>query len=331
MASKGTQKAAMLLASLDAATAAELLKGLPSEDIQEIGAELAQLDSSGRRNNKEEAAVALEFHNSIVKGNTPGLNIKSFLGEMLVSTLGKDKAHKVQTYIAKATEKTDPFAEIRLAETDELILALEGTHPQTMAVVLSELPPKKCQDIMAFLKDDIRTTVVCKMTTLDLIRNEVKHRIAAMVLERLRAFKGEKLPPDREQTLRKLAIVLGGLHRDLRDKMIEEIGQHDEQSAKKVRELMVTWEDIPAIVDRSLQEALRSVDLAKLALALYGAEDNVAEKIEANISDRATETLQEEMSLMQDPLEPEILDARDEIIQPLREANEQGTLRMIGR
>ncbi|MCK5472800.1 MAG: flagellar motor switch protein FliG, partial [Planctomycetes bacterium] len=41
----GKQKAAMLLMSLDAVTAAELLKGMPPEKIRDIGTELAQLDA----------------------------------------------------------------------------------------------------------------------------------------------------------------------------------------------------------------------------------------------------------------------------------------------
>ena len=67
----GKRKAAMLLASLDAATAVELLKGLPPENVQDIGTELARLDASGRRNDQEEMQIAQEFHTSIVKGQTP--------------------------------------------------------------------------------------------------------------------------------------------------------------------------------------------------------------------------------------------------------------------
>ncbi|MHC4260826.1 MAG: magnesium and cobalt transport protein CorA [Planctomycetota bacterium] len=50
----GKQKAAMLLMSLDAATAAELLKGVDANALQDIAVELALLDSSGRRDNTEQ-------------------------------------------------------------------------------------------------------------------------------------------------------------------------------------------------------------------------------------------------------------------------------------
>ena len=38
--------------------------------------------------------------------------------------------------------------------------------------------------------------------------------------------------------------------------------------------------------------------------------------------------LDEEISLMQEPMEEEVIEAREEIVRPLREANEAGTLRI---
>jgi len=66
-----------------------------------------------------------------------------------------------------------------------------------------------------------------------------------------------------------------------------------------------------------------------LALALYEADEEISQKIRSNISERAAAMLDEEASLMQEPLEREILDAREEIVKTLREANEEGTLRRV--
>ena len=98
-----------------------------------------------------------------------------------------------------------------------------------------------------------------------------------------------------------------------------------------VKRLMITWEDIPLVADRSLQESLRSVDSGKLALALYGADEDIVQKIRSNISDRAVSMLDEEISLMQEPIEKEVLVAREEVIEPLRQANDEGKLRLTRR
>lgn len=327
----GKQKVAMLLMSLDSVTAAELLRGLPPDDIQEIAMELARIDASEQRDIKEQARIAREFYNSLREEQTQRFSVKSFLNEMLVSILDKDRANQIQSEIRETIEKKDLFVDIRQASTEELVLALEGEHPQTIAVVLSELAPKKSQEILSLLKEETRLKAVCKMTNPDLMGKRVKQQIASTISQRLRSLKGETLVERPEQTLRKLAVVLSGLEREMRDQMVDEIAKQDEGTATMVRRLMITWEDIPSVADRSLQEALRTVNAGKLAIALHGADEEIVQKIRSNISERALATLDEETSLMQEPLEKEVLDAREEVVKPLRDANEEGKLRVKGR
>ena len=327
----GTQKAAMLLMSLDAATATELLKGLDAEDIHEIAMELAHIDVSNKISNDEKTQIAQEFCSSLQQMEARKFSMKAFLNEMLMTVLDEEAALQIQTEVKKISGGTDQFGEIRLASSDELVLALKGEHPQTIAVVLSELDPKKSQDVLARLDEEIRIKAVCRMLNPELVGSGVKQRMAFTVSERLQGLKGETLSERPEQTLRKLAVVLSGLETDLRDQMLEEISKHDEETAKTVRNLMITWDDIASIADRSMQEALRSVEPGKLAVALYGANDVIIEKIRSNISERAVASLDEEISLMQDPIEKEVLEAREEVVNPLRDANEQGTLRVTGR
>jgi len=331
MAFTGKQKAAMLLMSLDTLTAVELLKSLDPDEIQEIAIELARIDASGRRDAKEQAKIIREFCNSLNLEQNQKFSVRSFLNEILVNILDKEKVEQIQSQVKIATEKKDVFLDIRLASTDELVLALDGEHPQTIAVVLSELPPKKSQEVLSLLNEEARLKAVCKMTNPELIGSGVRQRMAATVTKRLKSFKGETLVERPEQALRKLALVLSGLEQDLRDQMLAEIGKDDEETAVMVKRLMITWEDIPSVADRSLQEALRSVDSGKLALALHGADEDIAQKIRSNMSDRAVSLLDEEISLMQEPLDKEVLDAREEVVRPLREANEEGTLRVTGR
>lgn len=331
MALTGRQKAAFLLMSLDTATAADLLKGLSPEDVQDVAIELARIDASEQHDVKQQAKVAREFCNALQQRQAQRFSVRTFLNEMLVTILDKDRADQIQTEIRETIEKKDLFVDIRQAGTDELVLALEGEHPQTIAVVLSELVPKKSQEVLALLKEEARLKAVCKMTNPDLVGNRVRQQIASTITNRLKSLKGETLVERPEQTLRKLAIVLSGLERELRDQLLDEIAKQDEETATMVRRLMITWEDIPSVADRSLQGALRGVDASKLAVALHGADEDIVQKIRSNISERAMATLDEEVSLMQEPLEKEVLDAREEVVKPLREANEEGTLRVKGR
>jgi flagellar motor switch protein FliG len=312
-------------------TAAELLRGLPADDIEEIALELARIDASEQHDLREQARVTREFYNLLQQKQAQRFSVRAFLSEMLVSILDKDRANQIQSQIRETIEKKDLFVDIRQAGTDELVLALEGEHPQTIAVVLSELAPKKSQEVLSLLKEEARLKAVCKMTNPELVGNRVKQQIASTITQRLKSLKGETLVERPEQTLRKLAIVLSGLEREMRNQMVDEIARQDEETATMVRRLMITWEDIPSVADRSLQEALRTVNAGKLAVALHGADEEIVQKIRSNISERALATLDEEVSLMQEPLEKEVLDAREEVVKPLRDANEEGKLRVKGR
>lgn len=330
----GKQKAAMLLMSLDPATAAELLRGMATEGIQDLALELARIDASEKHNTKEQAQVAREFYNSLREKQIPTFNMKSFCEEMLVNAVGKEKAEQIQSQIKKATMHSEMFADIRSAGTDDMILALKGEHPQTIAVVLSELPPKKSQEVLSRLDEDVRLKAVCRMTNPDSVATAVLRRIASIVSERLKSLKGKAVTTEttnQEQNLRKLAVMLCGLEKDLRDQLLGEVGKRDEETGKMIKNLMVTWQDIPSIADRSIQEALRTIESGRLAVALYAADEDVVRKIRSNISERAAAMLDEEASLMQEPAEKEILLAREEVLTPLRQANDEGKLKFVGR
>ena len=88
----GKRKAATLLMNLDVPTVAELLKGLPPDDIEEIALELARLDAPGNRNTKEQEAAAAEFVNVLQESQGQKFSIGSFFGGVLESIVGKSKA-----------------------------------------------------------------------------------------------------------------------------------------------------------------------------------------------------------------------------------------------
>ena len=326
----GKQKAAMLLLSLDAATAAELLKGVNHDVVQELAVEVAYLDASGFRSSQQSLEMVRKFCGSLQK--KPEFKIKDFLKEMLKSSVGDEKAVKIQTQIRDLLQKRDPFIAIRSADTQTLVSILGTEHPQAAAVVLSELTPKKSSEVIGLLNEGIRVSAVSRMTRSESTTSEAKIRIAEMICKRLESAalgKGVVVSQRPEQSLRKVAVILRNLGKELRDGMLAAIKEKDEESGKMVTQLMIVWEDIPLIADRSLQEGLRKIDAQKLALALVKADETITKKIRANISERAAATIDEETSLMSSPKKEAIAEAKEEVVEVLRGMNEKGELTFI--
>lgn len=328
MALTGKQKVAMLLMGLDAVTAAELLKDVDSEVVKELAVELAYLDAAGLRDNKQIAQVTQQFCSSLQTREE--FHIKDFLSEMLKSTVGNEKAEQIQTQIQGLLQKRDPFIPIRSVNSPTLASILENEHPQATAVVLSELEPKKSSGILGLLSESIQISVISRMAGSESITSEARTRIAETICNRLEssmaAGGGGPVPAQAEQSLRKVAVILRNLGKELRVGLIGAIQEKDSNAVEKITNLMILWEDIPQIADKSLQEALRGVDTQKLALALVKADEAITEKIRANISERAVATIDEETSLMSAPKKEDIKQVREEIVTVLRNMNEKGEL-----
>jgi flagellar motor switch protein FliG len=326
----GIKKAAVLLTTLDSVSAAELMKGLSSDTVKKLAIEFSQMDES-QRDVLQQAGqqVAYEFFSSL-KNSQKRINKQTFFSQVLDEVVGRDNAAQIKKEIKTVTQKSNPFARIRQATTDELVLAFQGEHHQTIAVILLELPPEKSKDILTVLDENTQQKVIKSMTGAGALSREIKNRMAAMVAEKLEEVKGQKLPEKPQARLRRLAVMLNGLDIEMRDKMMEQIKAQDAETAKKVSRLMVTWNDIPSIQDRSLQQLLRDIESKTLAMALQKADEKILKKIKSNISERAAESLDEEMSLMQEPDKKEIEQAREEVVEPMRQANEKGELKMAG-
>lgn len=331
MVLSGKQKAALLLMSLDIATATELLKGLDPKLVQELAAELTYLDASGYQTIKQSTEVARQFYGSL--RTEPAFHLKRFVKEMLNNTVGQEKAQQIQAEIQELVQKRDPFIAIRSVDPQALASVLEKERPQAAAVVLSEMPPKKSSEIIGLFGEGMRVSAITRMTGVDAVTPEAKARIAETVRGRLEAAaaagRGSASQAQPEQSLRKVAVILRNLDKQVRDGVLVAMQEKDAQVGEKVNSMMILWEDIPQVADRSLQEALRGIDERQLALALHKADDAINQKIRSNISERAAALVDEETSLMSAPKKEDITQAREKIVDALRQMNSKGELTFV--
>ncbi len=331
MATSGARKAAMLLMNLDPSTAAELLESTGPEMLTEIAVEVAFLDQGQSGTNAVSQEPIREFF-GLLNGQGSMSNGGDFAKQMLQIVLGEQESQEVLTKVDQRLKVLDPFREIRSAEATSIAEALSGESAQAASVVLSELPPNKSTQLLALLDDVTRVQAVACMTGAQEISPTAKLRIAGVVQSRLeQAAKNKETgggggAKQSEARLRKVAVLLRGLEVDVRNQMIESLTEQDSEAASGVQAAMVIWEDMGLVAERSLQEALMSVDSRKLALALVDADEQTLEKINNNMSERARTMLEEEVSLLSKPKANEIEPAREEILNVLREMNKRGEL-----
>ena len=74
---------------------------------------------------------------------------------------------------------------------------------------------------------------------------------------------------------------------------------------------------------------MKRIDIKKLALALVKADDQLVQKIQSNITESMAAELNEQMLLVSMYEREDIEQAKEEIVEVLREMNEKGELAFI--
>lgn len=339
----GSRKAALLLTCLDANTAAELLRAARPEVVTAIATELVNLEAADPRSPAAPHELAQDFVSFLHKPKESGPDTNTFVRQVLASVVGQDRAAEFLGQARRGVDRRDPFRPIRDASPEELISVLGQEHPQVVALVLMELPPKKSAAVVPLLDEPIRREAVRRMVSGENVPDEAKARVAAIIRERLDALRkkgtdawtGEqpvaqpaaaKPKAKGGARLRQVAMLLRNLATEMRDGLLKAIAEEDPDSGTAVQNLMVSWDDLPLIADRNVQDVLRNVEGRALALALVGAPPAVDAKIRGNISDRARAMIDEEMQLMKKPKADEIEQARETILGYLRQLNASGEL-----
>jgi len=319
------RKAALLLMGLEPSTAAELLRAAQPEVVSEIAAELAYLEATGDGAGTSTQQPVREFIEQLRSRSRAGGGLQG-LQTTLAQVLGPETWAKITEKTPQLVEARDPFLRIRAAEPAQIAGALQDESAQVAVLVLAELPPKVSGQVIPLLGESVRAEVIQGMTRAEPVHPATRARVASVVSSKLVVTEEVVVADEPDQQLRNVALVLRDMETDLRTALIQAIEQSDAEAGLEVQRLMVLWEDVVGVADRSLQEALRGVEAGKLALALHGADEASNEKLRRNLSERQTAMLDEEATLLSSPQPAEIEAAQDELLAALREQAGRGDL-----
>ena len=168
------RKAAVLITALDQETADQLLEQMTSEQAQLV--RNAALDL-GEISRLETSQVIEEF----LQSNSPasGVEIDPSLADKLVGT-----SDLVDVDPGLPTEPEQPFRFLHEADPETLGDLLRWEHPQTIAVVLSHLPPSQGMQVLVHFSDALQNQILQRMIGLENTNPKVIHNIE-QELERL--------------------------------------------------------------------------------------------------------------------------------------------------
>lgn len=326
----GLDKAAILLLTLGPEAAGAVLRCLADHEVHQLSAAMARMRTIAKA---DAAAVQEEAWRWLTA--QAGYLVD---GEQFVRALLSHLRHPAQGSARHGLPElpADPGlsplgAQLEAVRPEALAAVLAGEHPQVMAVVLANLPARQAAGVLASLPEDLQSDVVQRIAELTTVAPDVLAEVGAVLSGQAERLGGRAAAPVQATAGAKIAADI----MNLADKSVGErvFGALDEQApelAERIRNLMLTFEDLVRLENREMQAVLKEVAREDLMLALKTASPAMQEKIFRNISARAAEILKEDMSTMGPVKLKDVEKAQANVIVVVRRLAEEGKIQLGG-
>jgi len=322
---KGKQKAAVLLMSMDVDVAAKIFQELDMKEVEAIAVEITNLKEL---NPSVIEGVIEEFYQLMTASNYMIEGGIDYAQMILEKSYGPEKARDIIEKI-KVLTTVRGFNVLKKADPSQLASFLSKEHPQTIALILSHLPPDQSAEVLNEFEDHIRSDAIMRIAKLGKVSPSLIQEIE-MVVDELA-----------ETTLSKDMATAGGTHlvanilnksnNAAAKQVIEAIEEQDYAMALEIKRLMFLFEDIILIDDKGIQRILRDVDKSDLAMALKVSDEKVQNKIFKNMSSRAAEVVKEEIEFMGPTKLKEVEAAQMRIVDLIKELEDKEEVAIGGR
>jgi flagellar motor switch protein FliG len=321
----GLRKAAILLLNLPREFAAEVLKHLPRDAMEEVTREIAAI---GRVTQPQRAAVIQEFYRLALASADMEQGGLPYARSLLQQSLPKEEAGRVMEQIEHQVNE-QPFNFLQKTESENLLTFIQDEHPQTVALILAHLPYSKASEILVGLPAAKQIEVVSRIAHMEQTAPEVikeveralEHRLSGIVTERFQKVGGVEA----------VAEMLNLADRATEKGILESLESEDPDLVEQIRRLMFVFEDLLMLDDKGIQSVLKEVDSEELALALKTASDRLKERIFGNMSERAVQLIREDMQYMGPVRVSDVEAAQQKIVDVVRRLEDAGEVIIAGR
>jgi len=291
MSDAGTRKSAILLMSLGEDRAAATLAHLPATEVQALGAAMAKLSQVSK---DELAAVLAEFRMETEQLSALHLGSGSYIRAVLRKALGDDRASNLLEDILQPEQPHGGIERLNDLEAGEVVELIRDEHPQILATLLIHLDRKKASEVLEKLPERLRHDVILRVATFGGVQPAALAELTDVLTEML---SGEGLKRSRLGGVRTAAEIVNLMNSAQEEGAIAHVREHDDALAQRILEEMFVFENLLDLEDRFIQRLLKDIESDSLIVALKGSAPELREKFLRNMSQRAAETLREDIEL----------------------------------
>ncbi|UCD17471.1 MAG: flagellar motor switch protein FliG [Candidatus Zixiibacteriota bacterium] len=320
-----SKKAAIALVAFGSDVSAQVLKSLSEPDMERLTVEIANL---GDVPAEVESRVVDECYNVFMARKYISQGGVDFAKTVLEKAVGVDKAHQILSRLESALHTTG-FNMLKNIDSRQLVSFIQHEHPQTIALILTQLTPQLAASVLSELPSELQSEVALRIATMEKISPDVLKEIEATLEGHFEASSSGDLSVS--GGAKTMAEILNLIESSAEKNILQSIEAENSDLAGEIKNMMFVFDDITLLDDRSIQRLLKEVETKDLSIALKAASDEVKGKIYANVSERVALMIKEEMEFMGPMRLSDVEAAQQRIVESVRRLEEEGQIVISGR
>lgn len=311
------RKAAVIIASLGTDLASQVCSRLNEAIVRAIAEEVAHLDAI---NAEEYSEVLREFSASCLQSERlGGIDMAQ---EILNNALGATQGSEL---LLRHGDGLDRLRQMADMEPHIIARRLEVELPQTAAVLLGQFSATKAASVLQNIPEERRGEILARAAALEALAPGTLQALAAGLEETfVPQNANERNTPD--NTLAFLLDTVTNMDRQTQQSLLEDLRERAPDLAAQIEQNLFTFEDLLKLPDRTLQTVLRAAESQTLALALKGLDEESKARVTDNLSERATQALEEDLQALGPVRVSDVENARAQLAAEARALEETGDI-----
>jgi flagellar motor switch protein FliG len=313
------RKAAVLLMSLPEEEAAKLLSKLSPKQVELVTVEIAKI---GTISGDEQQQTIAEFSDSNPDAYSSGTGGLDRAKNLVERALGKNASGTMES--VRQQIEAVPFGFLQKVDSQHLLTFIMDEHPQTIALILSHLPPVRAAEIIGGLPSDRQLAVVRRVAHMGQTNPEIIHEVEKGLEHRMASVMSQQF--ETAGGVENVAEILNVTDRATERGLLENLAQEDPDLVEEIRRLMFVFEDICKFSSKDIQTVLKNVESSQWAMALKTASADLKDKILGNMSSRAADMLREEMDYLGPVKRSAVEQVQQQIVDVVRRLQDGGEI-----
>lgn len=319
----GAQIAATVFIALGKDVGARVGRVLDEEVMQVVARAVMETDAVAHSTGMH----ALEWvRQRIESGDYLDVGGQDYACALLEAVGGPEWADRTMR-AARPESESSGFYLLKGVAPDQIAPFMSHEHPQTIALILSQLEAKQSGAILALFPERLQADVAYRMATMEDIPPNVLRHIEESLESSLRDIMGSNVGVGGPKVV---ADMLNHSGRSVEKNVLDQMDAQDAPIAEAVRNLMFVFNDMVKLTDRELQIVLREIDEQKdLVVALKAASQELINRVLNNCSERVREFLLEEIEFLGPMRLSDVEAVQLRIVKLVRQLEEKGEITIV--